>query len=94
MLNGAGFDPAADGKVTSPYERNSFYTVFNYEINDSTQLTSDFRYTDVNSQNNIASEFSYGSWSNTSDFAADAELSDEVRELANSDGGWFYTPYV
>jgi outer membrane receptor protein involved in Fe transport len=93
MLNGAGFDPAADGKVTSPYERNSFYTVFNYEINDSTQLTSDFRYTDVNSQNNIASEFSYGSWSNTSDFAADAELSDEVRELANSDGGWFYTPY-
>ncbi|KGJ91205.1 TonB-dependent receptor plug domain-containing protein [Colwellia psychrerythraea] len=94
LLNPNGFDPAADGKVRSPYERHNLYLLFNYALSDTTQLTTDIRYTGVESQNTTSPEFSYGSWGNSSDFADDVELSQEVWDLLDSDGGWYKAPYT
>lgn len=94
LLNPNGFDPAADGKVVSPYERHNLYLAFNYAITDDTQLALDLRYTNVESNNTISPEFSYGSWGNSSNFASDVELSDAVWDLLAADGGWYRAPYT
>jgi outer membrane receptor protein involved in Fe transport len=94
LLNPNGFDPAADGKVRSPYERHNLYLLFNYALSDTTQLTTDIRYTGVESQNTISPEFSYGSWGSSDDFADDVELPQQVWDLLDSDGGWYKAPYT
>ncbi len=94
LTNGAGFDPEADGKVQSPYERSNAYLLFNYDLTDSTHLSTDFRYTKVNSINSISPEFNYGSWGTSDNFAADYVPSDALAELLENDGGWYRAPFT
>lgn len=90
--NATGWNINRYNKVNSPYERATFYTLVNYELTDDVQFTADFRYTKVESQNQISPEFNYWSgWLNDSDFDASIERPQHIQDLLAQDGGYFVT---
>ncbi|MCO4799790.1 MAG: TonB-dependent receptor, partial [Colwelliaceae bacterium] len=93
-------------KIKSPYERNTAYALFNYELSDDIQLSSDLRYTKVNSRNTVSPEYNYGlgsyynfdsdelrgvQWQNIDDFDPSIQVPSAVSDLLVNDEGYFIT---
>lgn len=79
-------------KVQSPYERGTFYTLFNYELSDDLQLTADLRYSKVTSQNEISPVYNY--WIggvNDSWYDQSIERPAHIAELLVQTNGKFYS---
>jgi len=90
--NATGWNINRYNKVNSPYERGTFYTLFNYELSDDLQLTADFRYTKITSENEISPEYNY--WTgklHDSWFADSIERPAHITELLAQTDGYFYT---
>ncbi|QBG37353.1 TonB-dependent receptor plug domain-containing protein [Litorilituus sediminis] len=90
--NATGWHINRYNKVNSPYERATFYTLVNYELTDDIHFSADFRYTKVESQNQISSEFNYWSgWLNDGDFDASIARPQHIQDLLAQDSGYFVT---
>ncbi|MCJ8318891.1 MAG: TonB-dependent receptor [Colwellia sp.] len=90
--NAEGWNINRYNKVQSPYERATFYTLFNYELSDELQLTADLRYSKITSQNQISPVYNY--WIgevNDSWFDQSIERPAHIAELLDQSDGWFYS---
>ncbi len=90
--NAQGWNINRYNKVQSPYERGTFYTLFNYELSDDLQLTADLRYSKVTSQNQISPVYNY--WIgevNDAWFADSIERPEHISNLLDQSDGWFYS---
>lgn len=90
--NATGWNINRYNKVNSPFERATFYTLFNYELSDDIQLTADLRYSKVDSQNQISPEYNY--WTgklNDSWFDPSIERPTHITDLLAQTNGDFYT---
>jgi outer membrane receptor protein involved in Fe transport len=101
-----GYNINKYSKIKSPYERNTAYALFNYELSDDIQLTSDLRYTKVKSRNTASPEYNYGlgsyynfdsdqlrgvDWQHIDNFDPTVEVPNGVSDLLVGDDGWFIT---
>lgn len=90
--NAKGHDINRYAKVNSPYERNTAYLAFNYDLTDTISLKSDLRYAQVKSNNTISPEYNYGlSYKHIDDFSSDIVLPNHINTLLEQGSGWFST---
>ncbi|MBQ4860080.1 TonB-dependent receptor [Pseudoalteromonas sp. MMG013] len=88
-----GYELDTFAMTRNPFERHTAYLLFNYELDDNTSLTTDFRYTKVESNLLSSPEFNYGQrFININDFAqSNLVLPSHVQNLLAQDDGYFQT---
>lgn len=90
--NAEGYELDTYAMTRNPYERNTAYLLFNYELSDTLKLTTDLRYTNVKSDLVNSPEYNYGLWYvNIDNFSDAISLPDHVNTLLAQDDGWFQT---